>query len=276
VNGDLLRAIETEALRVLQENALFAPGGLGERWLCLRSLEDRPGKTLEIPLYDTPSGWPPGELVPPIGVASLTATEKQVVVVEASNDALETTPHSLLIAEIGRRLGVDAAAKIDAEVMALFSGFSQRTGVSETNCSYGDVQDAVDLLALRNAPHEYLCVLHPQQWYDLLTEPVSPITAVPGVRECADIAALGFASLNYFTATLFGHLTAVVPGVPLVNDGQDRMGAVLAKGALARLWKWRPRVTQHVGEKRTLFTLSACYDVALLDETLGVPVVTDA
>ena len=128
-------------------------------------------------------------------------------------------------------------------------------------------------LSAANAPAPYLCVLHPQQWYDLLTESGSPLTAGTGYGRMAE--EVGY---NYFVAQIYGMQVAVHSTVPTANTGADRAGAILSDRALGYLWKWRPRLAFERDESLRAFevVMTACYATAELDGTMGVGVITDA
>jgi len=202
---------------------------------------------------------------------AITATEK-IALTTITDLALESSKEDVA-RESGKELGLAMAAKIDADVMALFAGLNSSVGTSGVNCSYQNVLDAVKLLSAVNAPSPYLLVLHPQQWYDLLTETSSPLTASTGYGRMAE--EVGY---NYFVAQVYGTQVVVHPSVPLANQSADRAGALLSDRAFGFLWKWRPRIAYERDESLRAFevVMTACYNVAELDGTMGVAVVTDA
>ncbi|MBM3499408.1 MAG: hypothetical protein FJX74_12140 [Armatimonadetes bacterium] len=275
---DIIPTIIAEAMHTIRANALFAPGGIGEKWLQVRSLEGAPGKTMDFPTfsqftayevdegvdYDTPEALSASKV-------SLTATEK-IAMTTISDLALESARDDVA-REAGRELGLAMAAKVDADVMALFSGLTTTVGSTGVDCSYQNVLDAINALSAASAPSPYLCVLHPQQWYDLLTEASSPLTASTGYGRMAE--EVGY---NYFVAQLYGTQVVVHPSCPLVSEDADRAGAVLSDRALGFLWKWRPRIAYERDESLRAYevVMTACYAVAELDGTMGIAVVTDA
>jgi len=275
---DIVPTIVAEAMHTIRANALFAPGGIGEKWLQVRSLEGTPGKTLDFPTlsqftaYDVTEGtdYDAPEALSTSKV-SLTATEK-IAMTTITDMALESSRDDVA-REAGRELGLAIAAKIDADVMVLFSGLNTTVGSTGVNCSYGSILEAVKTLSAVSAPIPYLCVLHPQQWYDLLTEAGSPVTATTGYGRMAE--EVGY---NYFVAQLYGTQVVVHPSCPLVNEDADRAGAVLSDRAFGFLWKWRPRLAYERDESLRAYevVMTACYDVKELDGTMGIAVVTDA
>ena len=275
---DIVPTIIAEAMHTIRANALFAPGGIGERWLQLRSLEGAPGKTLDFPTfnqfvaYDVSEGTD-HQTSQALSTAkvSLTATEK-IALTTVTDLALESAREDVA-REAGRELGLAMAAKIDADVMALFHDLDTTVGTTGVNCSYQNVLDAINALSAVSAPSPYLCVLHPQQWYDLLIEANSPLTATTGYGRMAE--EVGY---NYFVAQLYGTQVVAHPGCPLVHTNADRAGAVLSDRAFGFLWKWRPRIAYERDESLRAFevVMTACYAVVELDGTMGVAVVTDA
>lgn len=275
---DIVPTIIAEAMHTIRANALFAPGGIGERWLQLRSLEGAPGKTMDFPTYSQFTAYDVSEGTDhtnsqalSTSKISITATEK-IALTTITDLALESAREDVA-REAGKELGLAMAAKIDADVMALFTGLNNTVGSTGVNCSYQNVLDGVNLLTTANAPSPYLCVIHPQQWYDLLTESNSPLTASTGYGRMAEEA-----GYNYFVAQIYGTQVAVHPSVPLVNSNADRGGAILSDRALGFLWKWRPRIAYERDESLRAFevVMTACYGLAELDGTMGVAVVTDA
>lgn len=275
---DLVPTIVAEAMHTIRANALFAPGGIGEKWLQVRSLEGAPGKTMDFPTYSQFTAYDATEGTDhttsqalSTSKVSLTATEK-VAITTITDLALESVRDDVA-REAGRELGLAMAAKIDTDVMALFEGLDTTAGSTGVDASYQDILDAVNTLSAVSAPSPYLCVLHPQQWYDLLTEANSPLAASTGYGRMAE--EVGY---NYFVAQLYGTQVAVHPSCPLVNTDADRAGAVLSDRALGFLWKWRPRIAYERDESLRAFevVMTACYAVAELDGTMGVAVVTDA
>jgi N4-gp56 family major capsid protein len=268
---DLVPTIIAEAMHTIRANALFAPGGMGEKWLQVRSFEGTPGKTMDFPTfsqftaYDAEEGT---DHTTPEALStskvSLTATEK-IAMTTITDLALESSRDDVG-REAGRELGLAIAAKIDEDIMALFAGLDTTVGSTGVNCSYQDILEAVKALSAVSAPIPYLCVLHPQQWYDLLTE-------TTGYGRMAE--EVGY---NYFVAQLYGTQVVVHPSVPLANEDADRAGAVLSDRAFGFLWKWRPRLAYERDESLRAFevVMTACYKVAELDGTMGVAVVTDA
>jgi N4-gp56 family major capsid protein len=275
---DIVPTIIAEAMHTIRANALFAPGGIGEKWLQVRSLEGAPGKTMDFPTfsqftaydvnegtdYDAPEALSTSKV-------SLTATEK-IAMTTITDLALESARDDVA-REAGRELGLAVASKIDTDVMALFDNLNTTVGSTGVNCSYQNLLDAINALSAASAPSPYLCVLHPQQWYDLLTEASSPLTASTGYGRMAE--EVGY---NYFVAQLYGTQVVVHPSCPLVNTNADRAGAVLSDRAFGFLWKWRPRIAYERDESLRAYevVMTACYAVAELDGTMGIAVVTDA
>jgi N4-gp56 family major capsid protein len=275
---DIIPTIIAEAMHTIRANALFAPGGIGEKWLQVRSLEGAPGKTMDFPTYsqftaydvdegidhDTPQALSTSKI-------SLTATEK-VALTTITDLALESARDDVA-REAGRELGLAIAAKIDTDVMALFDALDTTVGATGVDCSYQNLLDAINALSAVSAPSPYLCVLHPQQWYDLLTEASSPLTTGTGYGRMAE--EVGY---NYFVAQLYGTQVVVHPSCPLVNTDADRAGAVLSDRAFGFRWKWRPRIAYERDESLRAYevVMTACYAVGELDGTMGVAVVTDA
>jgi N4-gp56 family major capsid protein len=275
---DIVPTIIAEAMHTIRANALFAPGGIGERWLQVRSLEGAPGKTMDFPTFSQFTAYDVSEGTDhttsqalSTSKVSITATEK-IALTTITDLALESAKEAVA-REAGKELGLAMAAKIDADLMALFTGLDNTVGTSGANVSYQTILDAVNLLAAANAPSPYLCVLHPQQWYDLLTESGSPLTQSTGYGRMAE--EVGY---NYFVAQVYGTQVVVHPSVPLVNSDADRGGAVLSDRALGFLWKWRPRIAYERDESLRAFevVMTACYGQAELDGTMGVAVTTDA
>lgn len=112
---------------------------------------------------------------------------------------------------------------------ALSSGFSTQVGSTGTDLTTDTFYDAIFALQLQSVMGEYHCILHPQQYNDLMSSlrsEVGPAQYLPANQ--AQTSALGAS----FKGQLFGvnvHVSSYVPSV----GGTDYRGMMLGNAAIA-------------------------------------------
>lgn len=113
---------------------------------------------------------------------------------------------------------------------ALSSGFSTQVGSTGVDLTTDTFYSAIFALQLQSVMGEYDCILHPQQYNDLMsslraeTGPAQYITA-----NQTQTSALGSA----FKGSLFGVRVHVSSFTPTANAGADYRGMMLGNGAIA-------------------------------------------
>lgn len=105
-----------------------------------------------------------------IATTSVTATVGEVGIMTTLTDALTEDDILAGVGDYGRQLGRALADKQDADSAALFSGFSNATGVTTGGLTTATILSAVAALAARDVPGPYVGVIHPTQMFQLQSE----------------------------------------------------------------------------------------------------------
>ena len=113
---------------------------------------------------------------------------------------------------------------------ALSSGFSTQVGTTTVDLTTDTFYDAIFALQLQSVTGEYTCILHPQQYNDLMSSlrsEVGPAQYLPANQ--AQTSALGAS----FKGQLFGVSVHVSSYVPTANASADFRGMMLGNSAIA-------------------------------------------
>ena len=113
---------------------------------------------------------------------------------------------------------------------ALSSGFSTQVGSTGVDLTTDTFYDAIFALQLQSVTGEYTCILHPQQYNDLMSSlrsEVGPAQYLPANQ--AQTSALGAS----FKGQLFGVSVHVSSYVPTANAAADFRGMMLGNSAIA-------------------------------------------
>lgn len=165
--NDLLPSIVAEAMFVASERSIMR--GLVRNF----SLGAGQGKTVTLPIYPTVSAaaLTEGDEVSNTAVSTsgATVTISPVAVRTMVTDLALTASASNVVADLGRVFGEGIARKIDADLMALFDGFSTNAlGDGTAAIAPADIFKAVAQLRTAGVPLDgIVAVLHPAIAYDL-------------------------------------------------------------------------------------------------------------
>lgn len=106
--------------------------------------------------------------------------------------------------------------------------FTATAGTSGANLTLDDIQSAIATLNSNGVEGPYICVLHPVQWNDLLTD-MRGESALLSLPESMLQTALGLG----YKGSWMGADFFVTSSVPTANAGADRAGAIFGKGCIA-------------------------------------------
>jgi len=164
--NDLLPAITAEAMFVANERSIMR--GLVKNY----SIPASNGKTITVPRYPVQSAaaLTEGNEVDNTAVSTdgVTLTVSTVAIRTMVTDLVRASAASNVVADVGRLFGEAIAKKIDSDLLALFSGFSNGVGGASTALSAAVVAQAVAKLRAQSVPGDALaCVVHPYVAYDL-------------------------------------------------------------------------------------------------------------
>jgi hypothetical protein len=222
---DLLPSIIQEAMFVAQEQSIMR--GLVRNY----SLAPGQGKVVSVPIYpkQTAAALTEGEEISNTAVSTTSATMTVATNAIRSmvTDLARTASASNVVADIGRLFGEAIAAKMDKDLLALFSGFSVGAGDASTTLSAATIATAVAKLRAVGVPSNDLAiVLNPYVAYDLKSN-LTNAFANPGAGMIQNDA-----MKQGFLGMLFG--CPVYETANLVDTGTagDYVGAVFHRDAL--------------------------------------------
>lgn len=228
--NDLLPSIVAEAMFVASERSIMR--GLVRNF----SLPAGQGKTVTVPIYPQVSaaGLTEGDEVSNTEVATsgATMTISPVAVRTMVSDLALQASASNVVADLGRVFGEGIARKIDADLMALFDGFSTNAlGDGTSAITPAVIFNAVAKLRSAGVPLDgIVAVLHPAIAYDLksaLTTSGNTVFAGNGQGDVANMA-------------MREGLVGMLAGIPIYESGNmantgtagDFKGAVFHRDAL--------------------------------------------
>jgi hypothetical protein len=222
---DLLPSIIQEAMFVSQEQSIMR--GLVRNY----SLAPGQGKLVNVPIYpkQTAAAVTEGDEVSNTAVSTSTATLTVATnaIRTMVTDLARTASASNVVADIGRLFGEAIAAKIDKDLLALFSGFGTSAGDASTTLSAATVATAVaKLRGAGVAGNDLAIVLNPYVAFDLKANLTNSF-ANPGAGMIQNDA-----MKQGYLGMLFG--VPVYETSNLVDTGTagDYVGAVFHKDAL--------------------------------------------
>ena len=130
------------------------------------------GKSVEVPIYANVSAAAVNEATDlsntAINPTSVTITASEVGIMTTLTDLARNSASRNVAADIGRLFGESIARKIDADLSALFTGFStERGGGAGNELTVQDLFEASADLRTANAPAPYYGVFHPKQIFNV-------------------------------------------------------------------------------------------------------------
>ena len=130
------------------------------------------GKSVEVPIYANVSAAAVNEATDlsntAINPTSVTITASEVGIMTTLTDLARNSASRNVAADIGRLFGEAIARKVDADLSALFTGFStERGGGAGNELTVQDLFEARADLRTANAPAPYYGVFHPKQIFNV-------------------------------------------------------------------------------------------------------------
>jgi N4-gp56 family major capsid protein len=227
--NDLLPSIVAEAMFVASERSIMR--GLVRNF----NLGAGQGKTVTLPIYPTVSAaaLTEGDEVSNTAVSTsgATVTISPVAVRTLVTDLAVQSSASNVIADLGRVFGEGIARKVDADLMALFDGFSTALGDGTTAITPAVIFNAVAKLRTAGVPLDgIVAVLHPAIAYDLKA------ALTTGGNTAFYAAAMGPVANQAMVEGYVGQLAGIpiFESANMANDGTagDYKGAVFHRDAL--------------------------------------------
>ena len=130
------------------------------------------GKSVEVPIYANVSAAAVNEATDlsntAINPTSVTITASEVGIMTTLTDLARNSASRNVAGDIGRLFGESIARKVDADLSALFTGFStERGGGAGNELTVQDLFEASADLRTANAPAPYYGVFHPKQIFNV-------------------------------------------------------------------------------------------------------------
>lgn len=246
-------------------------------------LRDKPSKAVDIPKADsfTAAAVSEGSELAntALTTAKATLTASEIGIMATITDVLELSDIPAAHGARLRQLGRAMADKLDVDITALSSGFTNSVGTTQTDLSLANVLECIFTLENANAPKPFVAVLHPVQVGDLRTALSTQSQAVfvsEGIR--AGSNEMGPAGPGFF-GSWFGIDTYFSTNIATANVGEDRSGMVFSKGyALGMVEKWAAKIVPMYWPpiRGWVLVASAMYGVGEIVDTAGLKLVTDA
>jgi N4-gp56 family major capsid protein len=231
------------------------------------------GTTIQIPKYGTITAADIAEETD-LSSSALQTTSTDVVIKTVGASVLLSDLSTMggqgnVAAEVGTVLGNAIAKKIDADIIALFDGFSQEIGTAGTAITVANIFEAVAKIRANAYTGELACVLSPMQAYHLKS-------ALTGSNAFSNDVA-NEAMVRGFVGSIAGVNVYEHSGVAVDGNG-DSKGAVFAPEAMAMALKRDFIIEEQrdASARATELVATAYYGVAELDDGFGVELLTKA
>ena len=130
------------------------------------------GKSVEVPIYATVSASAVSEASDlsntAVNPSSVTITASEVGIMTTLTDLARNSASRNVAGDIGRLFGEAIAKKVDADLSALFTGFStEKGGGAGAEITITDLFEASAELRTANAPAPYYGVFHPKMIFNI-------------------------------------------------------------------------------------------------------------
>lgn len=235
------------------------------------------GKVLQVPKYpqQTAAALTEADDLTPsaISTSKTDITLAEVGLMTNVSDLALNHSASNVIADVGRLFGEAIATKIDSDLIALFTGFSEGQGSAGTELTVDEMFKAVAKLGTAAAPGPYYGVFHPKVMYQIKKQLTNTF-----VGSAANMSDLGNEALR---AGYVGNIAGVQifeSSNVSVDGSDDSVGAIFSRDALAMAMSNDVRIeTQRDASARATELVGvATYGVAELHDTYGVKLTADS
>ena len=271
--ASLISPILQEALFTASERSIMR--GLVTEY----NVPNNSGKVAQVPIYPVVSASDLTEGTDMAGTSAdqaITTTTKNITLGEVGlmtnlTDMIRDTSEQNVVAHLGRIFGDALAKKIDADLIGLFTGFSEGQGSAGTELTVDEMFKAVAKLQTAAAPGPYYGVFHPKVMYQIKK-------ALTNTFQAANVNDLGNEALR-------GGYVGTIAGVQIfessnvaVDGSDDAIGAIFSSAALGLAIQSDMNIeTQRNASLRSdEIVATARYGVAELIDSYGVKLTADA
>jgi len=235
------------------------------------------GKVIQVPIYPVVAAAAVAEATDLANTAISTSkadlTVSEVGVMTTVTDMAVNTAESDVIKDLGKLFGEGIARKMDADLMALFDGFSGAVGAADAAITVAKIFEAVSKLKQAGVPsNDMSCVLHPAVAYDLKANMTNTF-ANPNPTDVANEALR-----TGFVGQLAGVNVYESSNMANTGTGGDFKGGLFHKDALglAMLQDIKIETQRDASIRGTEIVATAVYGVGELHDSYGIEVLADS
>jgi len=268
---DLISPLVAEALFVASEASIMR--NLVRNY----TMPKNSGKVLQVPIYPVVAAAAVAEATDLTNTAVSTSkadlTVSEVGIMATITDMAINTAESDVIKDLGKLFGEGIARKIDADLMALFDGFSGAVGAADAAITVAKIFEAVSKLKQSGVPsNDMSCVLHPAVAYDLKANMTNTF-ANPNPTDLANEALR-----TGFVGQLAGVNVYESSNMANTGTGGDFKGGLFHKDALglAMLQDIKIETQRDASIRGTEIVATAVYGVGELHDSYGIEVLADS
>tara|TARA_R110000868_G_scaffold294008_1_gene554517 strand:+ start:29 stop:877 length:849 start_codon:yes stop_codon:yes gene_type:complete len=268
---DLIVPMIAEALFVASEASIMRP--LVRNY----TMPKNSGKVIQVPIYPVVAAAAVAEATDLANTAISTSkadlTVSEVGVMTTVTDMAVNTAESDVIKDLGKLFGEGIARKMDADLMALFDGFSGAVGAADAAITVAKIFEAVSKLKQAGVPsNDMSCVLHPAVAYDLKANMTNTF-ANPNPTDLANEALR-----TGFVGQLAGVNVYESSNMANTGTGGDFKGGLFHKDALglAMLQDIKIETQRDASIRGTEIVATAVYGVGELHDSYGIEVLADS
>lgn len=267
--SELYTEIVAEALFVASEQSIMR--GLVRNYTIAGG-----GKSVEVPIYSTVSAAAVSEATDlsntAVNPSSVTITASEVGIMTTLTDLARQSAARNVAADIGRLFGEAIARKIDADLSALFSGFSTEKGPGAgAELVIQDLFECAAELRTNSAPGPYYGVFHPKQIFNVkkaLTNTFAGSSNIPDLgNEAMRSGFVGqIAGIQIFESSNIS-----------VDGSDDSIGGVFSQDALglALMQDLKIESQRDASLRADEIVATAVYGVGELHDSYGVKLTAD-
>ena len=232
------------------------------------------GKSVEVPIYANLSASAVNEATDlsntAVNPTSVTITASEVGIMTTLTDLARNSASRNVAGDIGRLFGEAIARKIDADLSALFTGFStERAGGAGNELTVADVFEAVADLRTANAPAPYYGVFHPKQIFNVKKSLTNTFVG-------RDTELSNEAMRTGFVGTIAGVQIFESSNIS-VDGSDDSIGGVFSQDALALAMMQDLKIESQrdASLRADEIVATAVYGVSEIHDSYGVKLTAD-
>ena len=232
------------------------------------------GKSVEVPIYATVSASAVNDATDlsntAVNPTSVTITASEVGVMTTLTDLARNSASRNVAGDIGRLFGEAIARKVDADLSALFTGFStEKAGGAGQELTVQDIFEASAELRTANAPAPYYGVFHPKQIFNVKKSLTNTFVG-------RDTELSNEAMRSGFVGTIAGVQIFESSNIS-VDGSDDSIGGVFSQDALAlaMMQDLKLETQRDASLRADEIVATAVYGVSEIHDSYGVKLTAD-